>query len=561
MSFPIEASLDLSASLKKAESYQQYQVPRSDGTSLLMPKRAQIVETLKQARPLAELQDEPEFCGVPLSAARGAAQRELLERARRYTGSYDLANFAAGSESAEGAETPPLLISGHQPEIFHSGVWFKNFLLNSLARDSSATAINIAIDNDLCRSTALRVPRLSSSGDLTSTQIAFDDSRSAIPWEHRQLVSRSTWDAFPEQIKRALATFNVATDEPLLLEKYWALASHFLNEDHRLGLALARARHQMEIKSGVNNLELPLSSVVNTDWFARFSLQIMVELPRFCEVYNQCREAYRLAHRIRNEAHPVPALEESDGWLEGPWWVYRSENPTRQRLWIRNLNGQLILSDRAGWQTTIDGAVDDEGAVHQWLDLQMDGVQIRPRALLTTMYLRLFMSQVFVHGIGGGKYDQVTDNIIRNFFSVDAPPMAVATATLHLPLLTGASASVDSIQQQIQQFRTRLWDLKHSPEQLDVDLGPDFRQLCLDKSALIKSIPPRGEKWQWHQDLKKVSSALAACTDNLRDETTKQIAGLEKQLRSATIAESREYAWPLFTESELIPHLKQLAES
>ena len=40
--------------------------------------------------------------------------------------------------------------------------------------------------------------------------------------------------------------------------------------------------------------------------------------------------------------------------------------------------------------------------------LRESGVKIRPRAILTTLYSRLFLSDLFIHGIGGAKYDAWT---------------------------------------------------------------------------------------------------------------------------------------------------------
>ena len=50
-----------------------------------------------------------------------------------------------------------------------------------------------------------------------------------------------------------------------------------------------------------------------------------------------------------------------------------------------------------------------------------EGVRLRPRALITTMFARLVLSDIFIHGIGGAKYDQVTDAIVRRFFAVEPP--------------------------------------------------------------------------------------------------------------------------------------------
>ena len=47
---------------------------------------------------------------------------------------------------------------------------------------------------------------------------------------------------------------------------------------------------------------------------------------------------------------------------------------------------------------------------------ESEGIRLRPRALTTTMYLRLAMGDLFLHGIGGAKYDQLTDRIIEHFF-------------------------------------------------------------------------------------------------------------------------------------------------
>ena len=49
------------------------------------------------------------------------------------------------------------------------------------------------------------------------------------------------------------------------------------------------------------------------------------------------------------------------------------------------------------------------------------------------MYSRMFFSDLFIHGIGGAKYDLITDEIIREFFGVEPPGYATISATLHLP--------------------------------------------------------------------------------------------------------------------------------
>ena len=66
--------------------------------------------------------------------------------------------------------------------------------------------------------------------------------------------------------------------------------------------------------------------------------------------------------------------------------------------------------------------------------LEARGIEIRPRALITTMYARLFLSDLFIHGIGGAKYDELTDAIIRRFFGIEPPAYMTVTGTVRLPI-------------------------------------------------------------------------------------------------------------------------------
>jgi hypothetical protein len=492
--------------------YQQYAAPSRPGEALVFPQRSELLENLAPPGFLGSGHGI-EFCGKPLDVVRDEARREVLEQAVRYTQAYRDIPLLDWKRHP----LPELILSGHQPELFHCGVWFKNFLLSSLARQSGAIGINFLVDNDLCRSTAIRVPTMRSGGalggldnpaelpELSLRSVPFDAPHGPIPWELRGLESMDTWRAFPQAVDQALLP---GAERPLLFD-CWPAAIEAVQRSDRPGLAIAEMRHKLEQSIGLETLEVPLSHLVSTRAFARFSIQLLSELPRLQEIYNARLVDYRRAHRIRSHAHPVPALAQEHGWLEAPWWIYRREAPARHALWVRLLNDQLILSDRAGWQTTIDGRLDCDNASSQWLELALEGVCLRPRALLTTMYLRLMVSDLFIHGIGGGKYDQLTDGIVRDFFGISPSAMAVATATLHLPYnspwptqlgvepvdLAGHTAAV----------RDKLWQLKYHADQVSHLETDEQRHLAAQKQALLANIPPRGEKWRWHREMTAIN--------------------------------------------------------
>ena len=67
----------------------------------------------------------------------------------------------------------------------------------------------------------------------------------------------------------------------------------------------------------------------------------------------------------------------------------------------------------------------------EWLGQR--GLRLSPRALTLTTFLRLLVADQFVHGIGGGRYDQVTDLLIARHFGMTPPRFAVTTATMFFP--------------------------------------------------------------------------------------------------------------------------------
>jgi hypothetical protein len=66
-------------------------------------------------------------------------------------------------------------------------------------------------------------------------------------------------------------------------------------------------------------------------------------------------------------------------------------------------------------------------------------VRLSPRALTLTMFFRLALVDQFIHGIGGGRYDQVTDRLIARHFNIEPPRFCVTTATLYFPDAVGRS--------------------------------------------------------------------------------------------------------------------------
>jgi len=57
---------------------------------------------------------------------------------------------------------------------------------------------------------------------------------------------------------------------------------------------------------------------------------------------------------------------------------------------------------------------------------------LAPRGSITTMILRGFCSDLFIHGLGGGKYDQFVDQFAEAYLGVKLPAYVVASRTRHI---------------------------------------------------------------------------------------------------------------------------------
>ena len=60
------------------------------------------------------------------------------------------------------------------------------------------------------------------------------------------------------------------------------------------------------------------------------------------------------------------------------------------------------------------------------------GEFLAPKGGISTLLLRAYCSDLFIHGLGGGSYDKFSDLFAKGFFGVELPPFVVASQTVVL---------------------------------------------------------------------------------------------------------------------------------
>ena len=309
--------------------------------------------------------------GCSLAAISQRARAELLAAARRWTAGYR--NLPSEPPDSRGL----IYLAGHQPQMFHPGVWFKNFALGELARRHRATAINLVIDNDVLSEATLRVPGQSVS-DPRAEQIAFDRPDPKIPYEERRIEERPLFDTFDRRVVEHLSPL---VADPLIA-RYWPLVRARAEQTDNLGACLAQARHQLEgLAWGLETLEVPQSRVCASEAFQWLVAHLLARLPRFHAVHNEAVREYRRRYHVRSTSHPVPELAQDGPWLEAPLWVWTAGEPHRRRLFARPAGGEVALSDRRKWEVRLPLQAEGQAGrtVERLLELQGGGVRIRSR--------------------------------------------------------------------------------------------------------------------------------------------------------------------------------------
>ncbi len=537
--------------------------PGEHGEALVIPPFDQVASLIANNTSTRESVDF-DIQGRSYSSLVTQAREDLITMATQYTRSY---RDVADPPQTQPHDTP-ILLSGHQPELFHPGVWFKHFALSLLGRQHAAWAINLVVDNDLCRRPAIRVPGGSTSSP-TVRWIDFDRSVEAATWERRTIADRDRLASFGRRVREEIGSL---AGHPMI-EPFWPLVVARAEQTDNLGSCLSQARHQFERQLGLETLELPVSQMCRMESFIRFTAYLLANLPRVRRVYNESLAEYRRANHIRSSSHPVPELAEDSTWLEAPFWILKGASPRRGRLFVMTSGDRMILSDRQSirFELPLLSESDGEIAVESLRETALQGIRLRPRALLTTMFARLFLSDLFLHGIGGAKYDQLTDRLIARIFNVSPPQYLTLTATFRLPIAasqTPSSRDARTIKRQLRDLRYNPDRFLSAPARME-DNSEQTAALIARKQQWIASSAGSGldrrANYEYvchrHQEIESANLLLQPPVADERRRLEQQLDYVTVQSQANAILSSREYSFCLFSSNTLPELLRALSQT
>jgi hypothetical protein len=522
--------------LERLVSLHDLQAPAADGGVLIHPsfeRGAELAE--RNARQLDHA--AVSLLDKPLSEVRRLARDNVEQQVGEY--------FRETGEPLPASQGGPWFLAGHQPELFHPGVWLKNFVLHALARRQGGTCLNLIVDSDTARHPFIRVP---AQGRLLP--VPFDHWHSEIPFEQRDVADEPLFAAFPGHVAELTAAWPF---QPTLGD-FWIDVMREAVRTRSVTERLVRARRRWERRLGLDAVELPVGRLCRTEAFAWFACAVLSEAERFRDAYNGAVADYRHRYGLRSRNHPVPDLARDGDWVEVPFWGWRRENPRRQRLYGRRRPQGIEL--RCGAETWPALRTDTPAAmVRSWLELERGGMKVRTRALSLTLFCRLCLADLFVHGLGGGKYDEVTDAITRRFFRVEPPAFMVVTGTLRLPLPLHDVNDDDP-----RRLAWRLRDLAFNPQRHiapRAKLSPSEQELFFAKAVLMKHEPVlHKERKDRFFQMRQINEALQPLVAPEKERTLREKEEAGRLLEENATTARRDFAFCLHPEEKLRPFLR-----
>ncbi len=370
-----------------------------------------------------------EALGVNVQAAR----ESFAEVAKRFHNDLDSLAQRMGwdspSPSRREAAHGPMIMTGHQPVIFHGGIEFKYRTVEQYATQRGLPASAVIIDSDEGDPGAFPYPEIRALAEDHRPELEQPAAGPPWPMGMRQttfgataglyasarLASAASIDDVIRDVSDQLCRLELCDASARFQEvarDYQALAG----ESTLLANVLIRRRYGV----GASLREAPLSYLAESPEWMQLAEGVLRRAADFHQTYNQQLLKYRAARKIRGAANPFPNLERRADRFELPFWLLREDRTRRDPLWVRSQGSTLQLLSDDQHVATFDS--------RQPLSKALPPRSVlAPRGALITTFLRLLCCDLFVHGLGGLSYDGFTDHLIRAWWRIEPPAFAAVS--------------------------------------------------------------------------------------------------------------------------------------
>jgi len=496
-------------------------IPEENGQTMAIPPLAEYRALVARN---CGLNGKAPMAATTLASFASSARQEALAAARDYT---IMLGLNPGPTLPPGA---PIIASGHQPQSFHPGVMIKIAALTRAAGAAGAIPLFITVDSDEFRAENAATP-IVKSGRLEKLEYPLFPSRRHGLYETTPAEPLEDTLSRMEAMARFMDDGRLSSPRKAIDEFRIKLSGARLDFPDYTSRAIAMRRAWLAPQLD-NFLEAPVSILAQGSSFLRFAGWILSDIGRFAACYNGALEEYRRQRKLRYPANPFPNLEMEDGRIQAPFWALGPAG--RQKLFVAPGAGEplpLRLED---------------GRRLPMAALAEGSLRIRPKAITLSLYMRLLLCDLFIHGVGGAKYDHVTDRLMEEYFKVTPPDYACVSATLWPGV-----AAVDP-RPEIERIGRALRAMEQHPEVAGAD-DPQIPPLAAEKGRLVVDIKaPGADKKLIGARISELNRLMAGCLTAQRRSLEMELEELIPLEKERQVAQDREYPYFLYSKKDFL---------
>jgi len=528
--------------------------PAEDGEILLKPDVEKIKKDLQHNR--EQLANCPVRIGEStLGDWRRRTRGEILTLARDYCRKLHLPEVSFAPEDL-------MVVTGHQCQFFHCGILAKYYFVEALVQKEAGVALNLIVDSDLTKNIELRLPVQLPEGWVVRS-LASGRYDPQLPMERQRSPGCREVQGVIKELKKLSAEY-ISNERLAEIERVWQEAAE-LSEN--LADFFTLLNRKLRDSGPVDWGEIPVSTIGGSEGFLAFTQDMLRRSVQVRQCYNEALASYRKLYNKRSGQGPMPELRGSgkqEQWQESPFWVVNNEGYIKQEqsrrrpLFVRQEKDILFLGD---------GKIELGSVKQEYLYevaplaayLKERQLSLRPRALTLSVFARLFLGDIFVHGIGGAYYDQVSDEFIKRYYRMAVPGFVCVSATKYLPL--SEKVRPDESRDQLRSCHQIQRDLQFNPQRylnVNADKGSVRANLLVNREQVIEESEElrrnQGSKEQRREVFERIrglNSELAAQAGEAKKQLKQKTDEAERQYRSSKTAYDREYFFGLYPRQDL----------
>jgi hypothetical protein len=424
-------------------------------------------------------------------------------------------DLAPGQARTPLADTRRIVATGHQAWLWHPGVLAKYIAAAHAAKAMDATALAVIVDHDVHNALRLDLP-IRQGDRLSVRSVDLAPSRAGLPIGAQMPADPATVLANLRD-----AAGQTALDLRPLMEAWTDLPAASSLAD-QVALVLGRLMRpytgDMATAHASDLMELPPAR------------ELMGRMLREATV---CIRAYNRA--VSELPHMgIEMLSLGREMVELPLWHWTPGSP-RRKVYAGLAGADASL-------TTGDGREID-------LDHLSPADHLAPRALMLTALMRWAFCDLFIHGIGGSRYDQITERWWQLWTGGEPAPKAMVTADVLLPLDVPVCTA--------EQLHRAQWWVHHLPHNIDrvaKDLDGEARGWEAQKSGTLAHMNDDRDRRrratafaQLHDLNARLAKVRPALVQAARRELDAALAGVANRV----VAGRRDWCFALYPPAQL----------